>query len=82
MTTIETGWRRQIGPCALAACGGKWITVRCPSALTPLVRQSGGVWDAARRLWLVERRRAGPLMRRPEHATDPLFRPAELDLDR
>jgi hypothetical protein len=81
MTVIEDGWRRQIGPCALEAWGEKWITVRCPSALAPLVRQSGGVWDPGRRLWLVERRRAGPLMRRLEQATDPLFRQAELNLD-
>jgi hypothetical protein len=81
MTTITADWRQQIGPCALEAWGAKWITVRCPSALASLVQQSGGLWDPGRRLWLVERRRAGPLMRRLERATDPLFRQAELDLD-
>jgi hypothetical protein len=80
-TAIEDGWRRQIGPCALEAWGAKWIAVRCPSALAPLVRSADGLWDPGRRLWLVERRRAGPLMRRLEKATDPLFRQAELDLD-
>jgi hypothetical protein len=79
---IEDGWRRQIGPCALEAWGAKWVTVRCPNALAPLVRGAGGLWDPGRRLWLVERRRAGPLMRRLEKATDPLFRQADLDLDR
>ena len=78
---IEDGWRRQIGPCVLEAWGAKWITVRCPSALAPLVRSAGGLWDPGRRFWLVERRRAGPLMRRLEQATAPLFRQAELNLD-
>jgi hypothetical protein len=66
----------------LEVWGAKWITVRCPSALAPLIRGAGGLWDPARRLWLGERRRAGPLMRRLERETDPLFRRAELDLDR
>ena len=79
---IDDGWHRQIGPCVLEAWGARWITVRCPVELAPLVRRAGGLWDPGRRLWLVERRRAGPLMHRLERATNPLFRQAELELDR
>jgi hypothetical protein len=35
----------------------------------------------ARRVWLVERRRVGPMMRALERTTDPLFRNAGLSLD-
>jgi hypothetical protein len=55
--------------------------VRCPAELALLVRKAGGAWEPERRLWLVERRRIGPLIGALRAATDPLFRHAGLDLD-
>ena len=33
----------QVGPCRLEAFGAKWVAVRCPDELTPLMRQTHAV---------------------------------------
>jgi hypothetical protein len=71
----------QIGPCQLSPFGEKWIAVRCPSDLDPLMRQAGGLREPGSRRWLVERRRINPLIRNLRRATDPLFRRVGIDLD-
>jgi hypothetical protein len=53
----------QIGPCQLSPFGEKWIAVRCPSDLDPLMRQAGGLREPGSRRWLVERWRIGPVLR-------------------
>jgi hypothetical protein len=73
--------RRQIGLCVLEAWGAKWIAVCCPRELDPVMRQAGGLWEPGRRVWLIERRRIGPVVRALERDTDPLFRHAGLLLD-
>jgi hypothetical protein len=45
------------------------------------MRCAGGEWDAGGRRWLIERRRIGPVIRRLERTTDPLFRRSGLNLD-
>jgi hypothetical protein len=65
----------------LEAWGAKWIAVRCPRELDTVMRHAGGLWEPGRRVWLIERRRIGPVMRALECATDPLFRQAGLVLD-
>jgi hypothetical protein len=60
---------------------GRWVTVRCPRDLAPLIRQAGGMWEPGSRCWLIEPRRMGPLLRNLRQATDPLFRQAGIDLD-
>jgi hypothetical protein len=32
---------------------GRWIAVRCPRKLAPLVRNAGGVWEPGGRRWLI-----------------------------
>jgi hypothetical protein len=51
----------RIGPVELSPFGAKWMAVRCPSDLDPLMRKVGGLWEAGSRRWLIERRRLGPL---------------------
>ena len=43
--------------------------------------QAGGQWEPGSRRWLIEPRRIGPLIRRLERVTDPLFRQAGMSLD-
>jgi hypothetical protein len=46
------------------------------------MRQAGGLWEPGRRVWLIEQRRIGPVVRALERDTDfPLFRQAGLSLD-
>ena len=45
------------------------------------MRLSGGLWEPGSGRWLVERRRMGPLVRKLERITDPLFRRAGINLD-
>ncbi len=71
----------RIGPCELSPFGEKWVAVRCPTELVPLMREAGGFWQPGSRRWLIERRRIGPLVRKLERATDPLFRQAGISLD-
>jgi hypothetical protein len=71
----------RIGPVELSPFGAKWVAVRCPSDLDPLMRKVNGLWEAGSRRWLVERRRLNPLVRALRRATDPLFRQAGIDLD-
>jgi hypothetical protein len=75
------GTWHQIGPCALEGWGAKWIAVRCPREHAALMRGAGGQWEPGRRVWLIGRRRIGPVMRALERVTDPLFRQAGIDLD-
>jgi len=70
-----------IGPVELEQFGAKWVAVRCPSEFDGLMRSTGGLREAGSRRWLIERRRMGPLMRKLQRATDPLFRQAGIDLD-
>jgi hypothetical protein len=70
----------RIGPAEFGELG-RWVTVRCPRELAPLVKAAGGQWEPGGRRWLIERRRLGPLIRALRRATDPLFRRAGLDLD-
>ena len=69
-----------IGPVMFGHLGG-WVTVRCPRDLDPVMRRAGEMWDPGARCWLIERRRIGPVIRKLEQATDPLFRQAGIDLD-
>ncbi len=71
----------RIGSCELSPFGAKWIAVRCPSEFELFMRQAGGLWESGSRRWLIERRRIGPLIRKLERATDPLFRQAGISLD-
>jgi hypothetical protein len=52
----------RIGPAEFGTLG-RWITVRCPCELAPLVRQAGGMWEPVSQRWLIEQRRIGPLIR-------------------
>ena len=70
----------RVGPCEFGQLGN-WITVRCPRELAPLMRHAGGQWEPGSSRWLIERRRIGPLIRRLERVTDPLFRQAGINLD-
>jgi hypothetical protein len=70
----------RVGPVEFGTLG-RWVTVRCPSDLAPLVRKAGAQWEPGSRQWLIERRRAGPLIRALRQATDPLFRWAGVDPD-
>ena len=71
----------RIGPAEFSVFNPKWVAVRCPSDLDPLMRKAGGLWEAGSRRWLIERRRIGPLIRNLRRVTDPLFRRAGLNLD-
>jgi hypothetical protein len=62
----------RVGPVELGKLG-KLVTV--PDA------PSRGQWEPGTRQWLVERRRIGPVIRRLERVTDPLFRQAGLTLE-
>ncbi len=42
---------------------------------------AGGLREPGSRRWLIERRRMGPLIRKLERITDPLFRQAGISLD-
>ena len=70
----------RIGPAEFGTLG-RWVTVRCPRELAPLIRRAGGQWDPGGKRWLVERRRIGPLVRELRRRTDLLFRWAGLDVD-
>jgi hypothetical protein len=53
-----------------------------PTYANRTARQAaGGLWEPGRRVWLIERRRVGPVVRSLERDTDPLFRQAGLSLD-
>jgi hypothetical protein len=69
-----------VGPCEFGTLG-KLVAVRCPRYLDPLMRRAGGQWEPGSRRWLIEQRRIGPLIRKLERATDPLFRQAGISLD-
>jgi hypothetical protein len=69
-----------IGPCEFGQLG-KLIAVRCPREFDDVMRQAGGQWEPASRRWLIERRRIGPVIRKLERATDPLFRRMGINLD-
>jgi hypothetical protein len=71
----------RVGPCRFGRLG-RWITIRCPSDLAPVMRQAGGAWDPGRRQWCIDERRIGPLVRTPRRQTDWLFRQAAIDLDK
>jgi len=70
-----------IGPAEFSEFGAKWVAVRCPSDLDPLMRKAGGLREVGSRRWLIDRRRTGPLIRNLRRETDPLFRHAGLSLD-
>jgi len=69
-----------IGPAEFGTLG-RWVAVRCPAELAPMMQKAGGTWEPGSRRWLVERRRMGPLIRNLHRVTDPLFRRAGIDLD-
>ena len=69
----------RIGPCELGQLG-RWVTVRCPRELAPIMRRAGE-WEPGSRRWLIEARRIGPVIRALRRDTIPLFRQAGLDLD-
>jgi hypothetical protein len=70
----------RIGPVEFGTLG-RWVTVRCPHELDPLMRRAGGLWEPGSRRWLIEQRRIGPVLRHLRRTTDPLFRQAGIDLD-
>ena len=69
-----------VGPCEFGTLG-KQIAVRCPRELDAVMRKAGAQWEPGSRRWLIERRRIGPVIRRLERTTDPLFRRAGVVLD-
>jgi hypothetical protein len=71
----------RIGPAEFSIFNPKWVAVRCPSDLDPLMRNAGGLWELGSRRWLIARRRINPLIRNLRRVTDPLFRRAGIDLD-
>lgn len=71
----------RIGPAEFSTLG-RWVAVRCPSDLVPLLKKAGGVWEPGSRRWLIQPRRIGPLIRNLHRVTDPLFRRAGIDLDK
>ncbi len=75
------GLPTRIGPVEFSPFGVRWVAVRCPSEFDDLMRLSGRLWEPGSGRWLIERRRMGPLMRKLERLTDPLFRRAGMDLD-
>jgi hypothetical protein len=46
----------RIGPAEFSIFNPKWIAVRCPSDLDPLMRNAGGLWEPGSRRWLIARR--------------------------
>jgi hypothetical protein len=70
----------QIGPCQ-SGCLGRWVTVRCPRYLAPIMARAGGMWDPGARHWCIEPRRIGQVIRALKQQTDPLFGQAGIDLD-
>jgi hypothetical protein len=77
---VKASVSASIGPVMFGRLGG-WVTVRCPRRLDPLMRRAGGLWEPGARLWLIEPRRIGPVIRALERTTDPLFRKAGIGLD-
>ena len=69
-----------IGPVEFGTLG-RMVTARCPSDLAPVVQAAGGAWESGAKVWLVDRRGVGPLVRALRQRTDPLFRSAGLVLD-
>jgi hypothetical protein len=69
-----------IGPVVFGRLGG-WVTVQCLREHIPLMVAAGGLWDPGARLWLIEPRRIGPVIRGLERTVDPLFRRAGIRLD-
>ncbi len=59
-----------------------WLQRRIgPAEFVPLMRKAVGDWERGARVWLIERRRIGPVIRTLRRDTDPLLRRAGLDLD-
>jgi hypothetical protein len=79
-STTASAIPEHVGPAEISRMG-RWIAIRCPHDLAPLMRRAGGLWEPGSRRWLVERRRLGPLLRALRRDTDPLFRHAGLSLD-
>jgi hypothetical protein len=73
---------RQIGPAKIESFAGTLVAVTCPRDFDPIMRKAGGQWQRHTRVWLIERRRLGPVVRALRATTDPLLRRAGLDLDR
>jgi hypothetical protein len=71
---------KQIGPCQFGELGAM-IAIRCPHEFNGVMLKAGGQWEPGSRRWLIERRRIGPVIRRLERCTDPLFRRAGLVLE-
>jgi hypothetical protein len=71
---------KQIGPVQFGELGAM-IAIRCPHDFDHVMLKAGGMWEPGSRRWLIERRRIGPVIRRLERCTDPLFRAAGLVLD-
>jgi hypothetical protein len=69
-----------VGPVLFSTLGVGWVMVRCPSEYGELMRHAGGVWEPAKRQWLIERRRIGPVIRELERVVDPLFQAAGIRL--
>ena len=72
---------RQVGPVRIEPFAGELVAVTCPRDFDPVMRKAAGLWQRHTRVWLLERRRLGPVVRALRAATDPLLRRAGLDLD-
>lgn len=70
----------RIGPVAFEQFG-KLVKVRAPRELGKTIEAAGGAFDPGDRTWWIAPRRLGPLVRKLEQSTDPLFRRAGLPLD-
>ena len=70
----------RIGPVAFEQIG-KLVKVRAPRELAKTIEAAGGTFDPGDRSWWLQPRRLGPLVRKLERETDPLFRRVGLTLD-
>ena len=64
---------RQVGPVRIEPFAGSTVAVTCPRDFDPVMRRAGGQWQRATRVWLLERRRLGPVVRALRATTDPLL---------
>ncbi|MDQ2781826.1 MAG: hypothetical protein M3Y26_04730, partial [Actinomycetota bacterium] len=64
----------RVGPVEFEPVGPRMVKVRAPRELAAAIINAGGEYDPGCKVWWVERRRIGPLVRALERKVDPLFR--------
>lgn len=70
----------RIGPVVFEQVG-RMVRVHAPRELAETIEAAGGAFDPGDRTWWLQPRRLGPLVRKLERETDPLFRQAGVQLD-